>query len=231
VSYAESRDRFREILNIVVQAWTEPSFSYDGAYHRFKNVSVVPKPYQKPLPPIRIAASTPDTFPAIGRRGAPIFASVRHTSWADLKGQIESYQAAWERAGHPGRGQVFVSTPTYLAETDAAARAEPRDSIMHFYVEQAKLLEGAAKLVDPETAARRMQRVHELRRRSYEAAIEANALIGTPDAIAEKLAALQSEIGLSGILAELNCGGRIPHRRVLNALRLLCEAVKPHFPA
>jgi integrase len=115
---------------------------------------------------------------------------VRHTSWADLKGQIESYRAAWERAGHPGRGQVFVSAPTYLAETEAAARAEPRESIIHFYAEQAKLLEGAARLVDRETAARRVQRVHDLRRRSYEEAIEANALIGTPDAIADKLAAL-----------------------------------------
>jgi alkanesulfonate monooxygenase SsuD/methylene tetrahydromethanopterin reductase-like flavin-dependent oxidoreductase (luciferase family) len=63
VSYAESRDRFREILDIVEQAWTKPSFSYEGKYHRFKDVAVVPKPYQKPTPPIRIAASTPDTFP------------------------------------------------------------------------------------------------------------------------------------------------------------------------
>ena len=59
----ESRDRFREILDIIEQAWTKPSFSYEGKYHRFKDVAVVPKPYQKPIPPIRIAASTPDTFP------------------------------------------------------------------------------------------------------------------------------------------------------------------------
>ena len=78
VPYGESRERFREILDIVERAWTEPSFSYDGAYHSFKNVAVVPKPYQKPTPPIRIVASTPDTFPAIGRRGAAVFASVRH---------------------------------------------------------------------------------------------------------------------------------------------------------
>jgi alkanesulfonate monooxygenase SsuD/methylene tetrahydromethanopterin reductase-like flavin-dependent oxidoreductase (luciferase family) len=91
VSYAESRDRFREILDIVEQAWTKPSFSYNGQYHSFKDVAVVPKPYQKPTPPIRIAASTPDTFPAIGRRGAPIFASVRHTTWDDLPRQIQTY--------------------------------------------------------------------------------------------------------------------------------------------
>jgi alkanesulfonate monooxygenase SsuD/methylene tetrahydromethanopterin reductase-like flavin-dependent oxidoreductase (luciferase family) len=231
VSYAESRDRFREILDIVQRAWTEPSFSYDGACHRFKNVAVVPKPYQRPMPPIRIAASTPDTFPAIGQRGAPIFASVRHTSWAALAAQIESYHDAWKAAGHPGQGQVFVSAPTYIAETDERARSEPRDSIMHFYNEQANLLEGTARLVDPETAARRMRRVEQLRNVDYDAAVRTNALVGSPGTIAEKMRSLQAEIGLSGILAELNCGGLIPHDRVLEAMRLLCEAVKPRFTA
>jgi len=229
VSYAESRERFREILDIVERAWTEPSFSYEGAYHSFKDVAVVPKPYQRPTPPIRIAASTPDTFPAIGRRGAPIFASVRHTSWAALAEQILSYHEAWRAAGHPGRGEVFVSAPTYLAETAEAARAQPRDSIMHFYQEQANLLEGAARLVDAETAARRMRRVRQLREVDYDEAISTNALIGTPEMIASRLRALQAEIGLSGILAELNCGGLIPHDRVVNAMQLLCEAVKPRF--
>ena len=231
ISYAESQARFREILDILQRAWTEPSFSYDGTYHRFKDVSLVPKPYQRPTPPIRIAASTPDTFPAIGRRGVAVFASVRHTSWADLASQIAAYHEAWRAAGHPGRGQVFVSAPTYIAETDERARDAPRDSIMHFYHEQANLLEGAARLVDPETAARRMRRVHDLRARTYEDALAANVLIGTPDTITEKLKTLQAEIGLSGVLAELNCGGLIPHQNVVNAMRLLCEEVMPRFAA
>jgi alkanesulfonate monooxygenase SsuD/methylene tetrahydromethanopterin reductase-like flavin-dependent oxidoreductase (luciferase family) len=229
VPYAESQARFREVLDVVQRAWSEPSFSYEGTYYRFKDVSVVPTPFQKPTPPIRIAASTPDTFPLIGQRGVPIFASVRHTNWSDLAGQIRRYQAAWEAAGHKGRGQVFVSAPTYLAETEKRARAEPKASIMHFYHEQANLLEGAARLVDPVTAERRMQRVNELRRRSYEEALEANVLIGTPETIAAKLKGLETEIGLSGILAELNCGGLIPHDQVVSALRLLCREVMPRF--
>jgi alkanesulfonate monooxygenase SsuD/methylene tetrahydromethanopterin reductase-like flavin-dependent oxidoreductase (luciferase family) len=231
VSYAESRDRFREILDIVEQAWTKPSFSYQGKYHSFKDVAVVPKPYRKPTPPIRIAASTPDTFPAIGRRGAAIFASVRHTTWSALAEQIQSYHDAWEEAGHPGKGQVFVSAPTYLAATEERARSEPKESIMHFYHEQANLLEGAARLVDPETAARRMRRVDQLRSMRYEDGLENHALVGTPAAIGEKLLALQQEIGLSGILAELNCGGLIPHHRVLTAMQLLCEEVRARFSA
>ena len=74
-----------------------------------------------------------------------------------------------------------------------------------------------------------MRRVHDLRARSYEDALGANVLIGTPDTIAEKLEVLQAEIGLSGILAELNCGGLIPHRQVVGAMQLLCEQVMPQF--
>ena len=74
-----------------------------------------------------------------------------------------------------------------------------------------------------------MQRVHDLRARSYDAALGANVLIGTPGTIAVKLKALQAEIGLSGILAELNCGGLIPHRQVVGAMQLLCEEVMPRF--
>src|ERR1700751_1631989 len=38
VSYAESRERFREILDVIEQAWTKPSFSYGGKYHSFNEV-------------------------------------------------------------------------------------------------------------------------------------------------------------------------------------------------
>ena len=81
VPYDESRERFTEILDIVKRAWSEPRFSYAGKFHSFDNVACVPQPYQSKLPPIRIAASTPDTFPAIGALGYPVFASTRH---ADL---------------------------------------------------------------------------------------------------------------------------------------------------
>ena len=126
VSYAESRDRFREILDIVEQAWTEPSFSYEGTYHSFKDVAVVPKPYQKPTPPIRIAASTPDTFPAIGRRGVPIFASVRHTTWADLAEQIQQLPRRLGGSGPSGpRPSLRLGADLYRRDRGARPRRAP----------------------------------------------------------------------------------------------------------
>jgi len=98
---------------------------------------------------------------------------------------------------------------------------------MHFYHEQANLLEGAAKLVDPETAARRMRRVDQLRSMRYEDGLRSHALVGSPEAVVERIKMLRQEIGLTGILAELNCGGLVPHQQVLTAMQLLCEDVKP----
>jgi alkanesulfonate monooxygenase SsuD/methylene tetrahydromethanopterin reductase-like flavin-dependent oxidoreductase (luciferase family) len=56
-----------------------------------------------------------------------------------------------------------------------------------------------------------------------------NVIVGSPETVAARLKTLRERIGFDGVLAELNCGGLIPHERVLNALRLLCEEVKPRF--
>src|SRR5713101_5874566 len=77
VSYAESKERFNEALEVIRLAWTQPSFSYEGKYHSYHDVHFSPQPFQKPLPPIRVAATSPDTFPAIGSEGYPIFVGVR----------------------------------------------------------------------------------------------------------------------------------------------------------
>src|SRR5260370_278339 len=101
--------------------------------------------YRNKAPPIRVAASTPDTFPAIGGQGYPVFASVRHVAWPDLAPQIRSYYDAYKAAGHPGKGQVFVSAPIYIAETEERARAEAEESLTHFYRLQYELIAYSAR--------------------------------------------------------------------------------------
>ena len=44
-----------------------------GHYYQFHNVDVVPKPYQRPHPPIRVAVESRDTFPLIGHIGLAHF--------------------------------------------------------------------------------------------------------------------------------------------------------------
>src|SRR5919198_137680 len=69
IAYAESRDRFQESLEVILKCWTEHRFSYSGKYFTFNDMIVVPRPYQKPHPPIWVAATTQDTFPMIGGMG------------------------------------------------------------------------------------------------------------------------------------------------------------------
>jgi alkanesulfonate monooxygenase SsuD/methylene tetrahydromethanopterin reductase-like flavin-dependent oxidoreductase (luciferase family) len=224
VPYAESRERFAEVFDIVKQAWSAPRFSYQGRYHSFDNVACSPRPYRGEMPPIRVAASTPDTFPTIGGLGYPVFASVRHTSWTDLKPQVASYQEGWQAAGRQGRGQVFVSAPIYIAETEEQARDEARESVEHFYRLQYELIAESARRSGRQQF---IDRAEHLRTLTYTDVLRDNVIVGTPDSVAKRLRALQNDIGFDGILAELNCGGIIPHQRVLNALRLMCQEVKP----
>jgi alkanesulfonate monooxygenase SsuD/methylene tetrahydromethanopterin reductase-like flavin-dependent oxidoreductase (luciferase family) len=226
VPYEESRERFAEILAIVRRAWTEPRLTYDGKYHAFRDVPVAPRPYRDRLPPIRIAASTPDTFAQIGTLGYPIFASARHATWSALAPQIKLYQEAYRKAGHPGTGQVFVSAPTYIAASDAEARDEAEESIVHFYRLQYELIAESARRSGNESFVRRAEHLRTL---TYAEILRGNVLLGSPETVARRLEELREELGLAGILAELNCGGLIPHARVLTALELLCTEIKPRF--
>ncbi len=149
VSYAESRDRFVEVLEILKRAWTQERFSFDGKYYHFRDVYLVPKPYQKPYPEIRVAATSPDTYPANGAQGNPIFCATRLGDLSELGPNLKAYREAWSAAGHPGNGQIFLRVPVYVAATEERARSEPEESVMHFYrylgerIEESARLEGA----------------------------------------------------------------------------------------
>ena len=229
IDYGESRERFAETLDILKRAWTEPRFSHRGKYFAFENAAVTPKPFQRPYPELRMAAATAETFPQIGRLGLPIFVAVRQGPFSQLAESIKAYRAAYAAAGHPGRGRVFLRVPAYLAETRERARAEARESLMSFFAYQAELGRDSARRAGGEVAVQRLKRVERLEGLTYDEALATQVIIDEPVGFAARLREVEAEIGLDGILAELNCGGKIPQPRVLNALRLLCEEVKPRL--
>jgi alkanesulfonate monooxygenase SsuD/methylene tetrahydromethanopterin reductase-like flavin-dependent oxidoreductase (luciferase family) len=255
VSYAESRDRFAEVLEIVEQAWSQPAVNYDGKYYSFHNIAVTPKPYQQPYPPIRIAAASPDTYPAVGARGLPIlinarlgtfsefapavreyreaykaaYVNPRLGSFSEFAPAVREYREAYEAAGYPGKGQVYLRVPTYLAETEDRARAEPQESLMHFVREAIARLKDSMARPGTRAIESRAQRLQRLENLTYDEALQGQVLIGTPASVIERLRDLQDELGLDGILAELNTGGLIPHAKVMSAMRLLCAEVMPRF--
>ena len=229
VPYAESRERFTETLEILQKAWASPTISYAGKHFSFQDVTVTPRPFRASGPPIRVAATSPDTFVTIGHQGKPIFLAVRHEDARDLVPYIQSYHEAWRKAGHSGRGTVYLRAPGYLAASAEAARSEAEASLMHYYRAQGALLRDSAGRAGVDQADKRMKTADRLSTITYEEALRGTVLIGTPDDVAERIAALRDDLGLDGILLEINCGGKIPHEQEKEALRLLCQSVMPRF--
>jgi len=229
IPYAESQERFAETLAILKRAWSEDSFSYQGKFYSFNNIHLVPKPFQKPWPELRIAVNSPDTFAAVGAQGYPIFVAVRIGTLSELGPNIASYRAAWRAAGHPGEGKVYLRAPVYVADTAERARDEAEESIMHFYRWLGDQLSASAFQAGTRAIEQRAERGERLQTLTYADARRDKIIVGNPDEVTKRLAGLRDELGLDGILAEINCGSLIPHDKVMRALKLLCQEVMPAF--
>ena len=188
-----------------------------------------PKPVQSPWPELRIAAASPDTYEEVGAMGHPIFVAARTGNISELAPLVKIYRDAWSRAGHKGRGQVFLRVPVYVAGSDEAAREEPRDSILHLLRSIGGRLEASAKLSSAREIENRAARGAKMQSIDYEEVLRERMIVGTPARVIGRLTELRETLGLDGILAELNPGSLIPHARVMTALRLLCEEVMPRF--
>jgi alkanesulfonate monooxygenase SsuD/methylene tetrahydromethanopterin reductase-like flavin-dependent oxidoreductase (luciferase family) len=224
---AESRDRFRETLEIIVKAWTEDRFSYEGKFYQYHDVCIVPKPYQKPHPPILMAATGEETYAAVGRLGYPLFVAARTTSIHEVKRFLASYHDGWKAAGHPGRGDVSIIVPVYVADTAARAREEPAASTMHFFrsISRALSVTSAAMPLD-EARAARAQRLGSL---TYEEVLDTQVVYGTAQSVADRLGSLRDEIGFSSLCVWMNVGGLIPHEPTVRSMRLFAEHVIPRL--
>jgi len=229
VPYAESRERFAEVLEILRRAWSDERFSFEGSFYKFRNITLVPRPLQKPYPPLRIAATSPDTYPAIGAMGLPIFVAVRLGTIEELGPNIAAYREAYRAAGHAGQGQVYLRVPIYVGETEASARADPEHSIMPFYRTLGAQIEDSATRAGARAIEQRAERGQALQTIGYEDVLRDKVIVGTPDSVTKRLQELIRKLGLNGVLAELNCGGLVANEKVMRSLQLMCEQVAPRF--
>jgi alkanesulfonate monooxygenase SsuD/methylene tetrahydromethanopterin reductase-like flavin-dependent oxidoreductase (luciferase family) len=225
IPYNESRERFQECLDILLSAWTQESFSYSGTHYNFENVCVVPKPRQKPHPPIRIAATTSETFPMVGRMGYPIFIGLRGSDLEMNATNVGIYRQTWQESGHPGKGNVMVRIPVYVGETAEAAYEDPRESTTANYRQRgegyASRTEGAGSAEERAEFARR------LAASDYDQLLKTRLAYGTPDKVIERLTSLRDELGLDGFLLEPNVGGGVPREKVFNSVKLFAKEVAP----
>src|SRR3989449_2082372 len=229
IAYGESQARFREALEIIRQAWKGEPFNYEGEFYRFQGATVAPRPYQVPHPPIRMAANTEETFPAVGTMGLSVFVGLRAAEISDLQAHLALYRRAWREAGHPGDPSVYLRIPVYVSTTERGAVEEPRESLMHFFGRQTELARAVIGRAGAGPADRRRALAERMANLSYEDVLAKKVAFGTAAGVIDRLTRLREELGLDGIVAELNPGGRIPLELQTRSLRPPTHEGTPAF--
>jgi alkanesulfonate monooxygenase SsuD/methylene tetrahydromethanopterin reductase-like flavin-dependent oxidoreductase (luciferase family) len=229
IPYEESQARFLEALEIIRKAWTEDTFSYDGRFYRFQNATVVPRPHQRPHPPIRMAANTPETFSLVGRLGLGILVGIRDLDVPELRVHLHSYRQGWRDAGHPGEAEVYLRIPVYAGSTERGAVEEPRENTLAFFERQAEIMRAGIGRPGAGPADRRQARAERLVTTSYEEILQTRVAFGTAPGLIDCFTRLREELGLNGLIAELNPGGFLAIEPVRRSLRILAEEVMPAF--
>ena len=229
VPYGESQARFAEALEIIRTAWKGEPFSYEGRFHRFRNVAVSPTPHQVPHPPMRMAANSDETFPQVGRLGLPIFVGLRDLDIPAQRVHLAAYRAAWREAGHAGQPDVYLRIPVYAAPTARESLEEPRENMTSFFQRHLELVRAGLGRGDTGPSDRRRRLADEIAGLTYDDIVRTRAAFGTGAQLVERLAFLRGDLGLSGIVAELNPGGLLSIEQMRRTLAILTREVMPAF--
>lgn len=228
--YNESQGRFKEALEIILEAWKGETFSYNGEHYQIKNAIVTPRPYQLPHPPLRMAATTPATFSDVAQRGYPIFVGLRGMDIPELRMHLQTYRKVWRESGHPGEGNVYLRIPVYVGATEQTALRDPCESITYYFARQSNLAASDATRRQRRDDSDLQQDVAtRLASLTYEEILETKVAFGSPEKLIERFQQLEEELGLDGVVAEMNAGGLLSGEQVKESLRLLTHEIMPAF--
>ena len=226
VAMDEAKDRAEECVEIMKLAWTEERFTFHGKFHSFEDISVFPKPVQRPHPPLWRAATSLPTFETAGREGEPILTSPSFTSLAAIKSQFDTYAASLAENGHDSSGfDLPLMQRVYVgADADDAYRT-PEPYLMWYYRTLADLLSG-----DSVPGAKGFEgwdkRAAKIQDVSYDALFEKAVNFGDVPTVTEKIKLLSDEIGVNHYICWFSIGG-LPHEKVLASIKRFAEEVMP----
>ena len=205
------------------QLWTEDRFSgFEGKYYSYpafyESYLAIPKPYQKPYPPMLLPVDSQESFVPMGRMGYRIAIGAGSSPHnprgsAVLKEDVKAYRQAWQDAGHPGEPATVVRIPTLVADTKAEAERQTEnlmDLARRYYAGRVAIGSTDAGTASPE-------------------ATEEVNLFGTPEEVSDKIEMLRDDFSTDEIMFEVNWTSSVPREVVMNTIRCLTERVIPRF--
>ena len=218
ITVPESRDRFSESLDVMIKAWTQDeSFTYNGEYIKIPNeVTVWPKPQQKPHPPLWLAGTSVDsmqlaakwdmmplTTGLLGGDGMQAhLASLIHTRM-DLGKSIDGIELGMQAITHVAESDEEAREQVkYARWQNRAGRALGRLAVTNGKVDVTPY-EG-----EPDDN-RFMERLY----------------FGSPETLIEKFKKA-AELGVTHVSCWSMFGG-IEHEKIMRSIRLMGEKVIP----
>lgn len=215
VDLEEGRGRFQEALDFILKAWTNDEFSFQGEHYQAHNLTVSPKPEQKPHPPVYIASNSPDTFSLVGSLGHNILVAPLVVSIQGALDGLELYRATLAEHGHdPASVKVNVNVPVFVTEDRDKARGGFEETFNNYLAV---------------IRSNSSQPTSRLANMSYDEVYDKYAAIGDPEQCIAKLRSLQELYQPQEFMCWFNTGGMLPHEEVEKSMRLFAGEVMPHF--
>ncbi len=237
---ATRQRKFLESIDLILKIWAqEPPYDLQGEFWNIQIKRVIvpelgfggmPKPLQKPHPPVHVSIGSPDspTARVAGERGWGIISGPTAPAWS-IASQWTGYSEACRAAGkEPSSDNWRVSRNVVVAPSDAEAQDRAygeRGSNRHYfsYMRQALFLGRRLSIIKPDP------------KMSDEActpeAIMDECLIhGSPRTVVDKLVAYRECVGPFGTLLKIGVDWGGPNEAWdREAMRLLAHEVMPKF--
>ena len=229
----ETDSQWLEALSIIPRMWTEDPFSHQGHYFNIPPRSVIPKPVQKPHPPLWMACSRESSFRRAGEMGMGVL-SFNIAGLEQQSSRVAVYREALKHADPVGsfvNGQVASMCLVHCGEDDVEAREVAAPEADWFISNARKLYQAwqEPEALVPDSYKYRIE-ASDLERvgKTAEDHMEAGAFaIGDPDTCTRAIKKYQ-DAGVDQVLCVMQIGN-IPHTKVMDSIKLFAKHVIPHF--
>jgi alkanesulfonate monooxygenase SsuD/methylene tetrahydromethanopterin reductase-like flavin-dependent oxidoreductase (luciferase family) len=228
----ESRPRYDESIDILELALTRDKFSYNGKFYNVKDVSVVPRPVQKPHPKFYTGGTSDITYQMAGAKGWGIFVPPL-LPWKVLEAPLNIYKSACAEHGHTP--DIVYIRPVYIDEDEKTIRREVEQALYNFLafnaspVESLQAEEKKAELRAKGYGFYASGALESLTRLSYDEIVSQEiGFIGTPDKVIRQIQELQAKGGIGELAIVSNFGG-LEHWKSIKTQHMFAKHVMPVF--
>ena len=242
VNPAESRGRFEEAYDLIMTAWTQAVWSYEGKFFQLKDCAIWPRPLQQPYPPIWIAARSAESIEWCVKRHLPT-AQVYQTT-AQIEDTFNYYRKVARDEGWEAAPNDFIlCRHIYIDETDKKAQEIAEPAMRYFFTVfnrgfNEAINKGAVdqRLVAALTTERSFNYFREGNRErrdfsklDWDGLISTGYLIaGNPDTVARQILDQMKQIGAGHFMGMFHIGN-LHHDKVISSLNLFKKEIMPRL--